>query len=234
MSGIQSLLCQACPLPPSFSAPRQGCRESRVFYAKHAPSRRHSRYPARGVGNPESFMPSMPPPTVIPPALVAAECPYRRRGCPLPPSFSAPRQGCRESRVFYAKHAPSRRHSPRPSRRRMSIPKAGLPPPAVILGTPPGVSGIQSLLCQACPLPPSFSAPRQGCRESRVFYAKHDPSRRHSPRPSRRRMPIPKAGRLGCRESRETKATTLALPLNINRGWPVKKDYGCRPEQSGH
>ena len=32
--------------------------------------------------------------------------------------------------------------------------------------------------------------------------------------------------RWGCRESRGTKATTLALPLNINRGWPVKKDYG--------
>ena len=201
VSGIQSLLCQACPFPPSFSVPRQGCRESRVFYTKHDPSRRHSRYPARGVGNPESFMPSMTPPAVIPPALVAAECPYRRRGCPLPPSFSVPRQGCRESRVFYAKHAPSRRHSRYPARG-VGNPESfmpSMPPPAVILGTPPGVSGIQSLLCQACPLPPSFSVPRQGCRESR-----------------------------------ETKATTLALPLNINRGWPVKKDYGCRPEQSGH
>ena len=57
---------------------------------------------------------------------------------------------------------------------------------------------------QCCPLPPSFSAPQS------------------SP---------PQAGRLGCRESRGTKATTLALPLNINRGWPVKKDYGYRPEQ---
>ena len=43
----------------------------------------------------------------------------------------------------------------------------------------------------------------------------------------------PKAGRLGCRESRGTKATTLTLPLTIKRGWPVKKDYGCRPEQGG-
>ena len=140
VSGIQSLLCQACP------------------------SRRHSRYPARGVGNPESFMPSMPPPAVIlgtPPGVSGIQS-LLCQACPLPPSFSAPRQGCRESRVFYAKHAPSRRHSPRPSRRRMSIPKAGLPPPAVILGTPArGVGNPESFMPSMPPpavIPPALVA----------------------------------------------------------------------------
>ena len=41
------------------------------------------------------------------------------------------------------------------------------------------------------------------------------PSRRHSRHPSRSRR---RRERLGCRESRGTKATTWALPLNIKRG----------------
>ena len=45
------------------------------------------------------------------------------------------------------------------------------------------------------------------------------PRGRHKPlRQTPSNISSPKAGRLGCRESRGTKATTLVLPLNINRG----------------
>ena len=97
-----------------------------------------------------------------------------------------------------------------------------LPPPAVILGTPvvPAEGG-------------ATPSRRHSRHPSRPRRRRDYPSRRHSRHPSRPRRrrdyPLPpsfsapqssppKAGRLGCRESRETKATTLALPLNINRG----------------
>ena len=162
----------------------------RIKAGGDAPSRRHSRHPSRprrrrddwDVGNPVALASSTycrftsarlaPAPVRI---KAGGDAPSRRHsrhpsqdqsrwGCPLPPSFSAPQSGSKQ---------------------------VGMPPPAVILGTPvvhaeggtTGVSGIQWLL-QVAPTVVSLQLVLlQPPSESKKGGA--PPSRRHSRHPSR-------------------------------------------------
>ena len=201
-----------CPLPPSFSAPRQGCRESRVFDAANDEVwRQHLAWP-QPVSPLTKARYTIHQPRLIfgGSAQVVAFVPLdsrrqdqSRRECPLPPSFSAPRQGCRESRLFDAANDEVRRQRlawPQPvsplSKAGYTIhrPRLMLSGDAKVLAFVPLDSRRQDQSRRECPLPPSFSAPRQGCRESRVFDAANDEVRRQHlawPQPV---SPLTKAG----------------------------------------
>ena len=186
---------------------RHSRRPSRPRRRRDDPSRRHSRHPGRPCRRRDdpsrrhSRHPSRP---------------RRRWGYPLPPSFSAPQS---------------------------SPPKVGLPPPAVILGTPVGCRESRETkattlalplnINRGCPLPPSFSAPSRPRRRRDDWVPGIQRNKgNHLGTPAKHQQGLPPPAVIlgtpvGCRESRGTKATTLALPLNINRGCPLPPSFSA-------
>ena len=93
----------------------------------------------------------MTPPAVTPPAPVSAS----EGGATPPAVILGTPLGVSGIQRNKGNHlgTPAKHQQGLTGEKRLRLPpgtrRTMLPPPAVILGTPPGVSGIQSLLCQA-------------------------------------------------------------------------------------